>query len=344
MPNYQIKITPAEYFFFGSEKHNDDLSTNYYVASNNYPQQTTLLGMLRYFLLEQNDLLTSNDIKPDAGDVKKLIGEKSFCIGEDNSFGKIESISQLYFNNGIENFAFAPFDIYFEIDNNFTLKKDNKLFNAKDHQKFIKEYLIGQKTDNIIPLDSIIKDREQIGNKKFSKDKGFYKQVLKQLEKNWAFVIDADVDVEIDCTQKYHIPFGGEKSFFTLDFVKQSPFVEELTIKKYNRAGFFILVCTSDCFVDEEHLKKTCFAVNQHSSFRNLQSTINTKSYNNLPRDGDIKTGLKRSGRLQLLKRGSVLYFKDAVILKEFQNSLDVNYLINAGFNKYIPNKINENK
>ena len=29
MDNYNIKITPLEYYFFGGEKHNENLETNY---------------------------------------------------------------------------------------------------------------------------------------------------------------------------------------------------------------------------------------------------------------------------------------------------------------------------
>ena len=60
-----IKLTPLGEFFFGGDvtfgKAN---KRSYYVQSRRFPQQTTLLGMLRYELLKKNNLLSPTDKIP----------------------------------------------------------------------------------------------------------------------------------------------------------------------------------------------------------------------------------------------------------------------------------------
>ena len=93
---YLVEITPIGSYYFGgentfntSDKANKEApTTNYLVRSRIYPQQTALLGLMRYVILLKNEALNKpNSIKMD------LIGEKSFRGDEDNaplSWGTIE--------------------------------------------------------------------------------------------------------------------------------------------------------------------------------------------------------------------------------------------------------------
>lgn len=123
MNNYQIKLTPVNAYFFGGEKHAEKkgepgkFEMDYYVRSELYPQQTTLLGTLRYYLLMKNGCLSprKNNKESQAND---LIGKNSFIYrkGETvQTFGKIHSISPLYFLKGDDKYIIAPFDREFEL-------------------------------------------------------------------------------------------------------------------------------------------------------------------------------------------------------------------------------------
>lgn len=107
--NYLVKLTPHDKFFFGGENtFGDGDKRNYFVKSNYYPQQTTLLGLIRYQLMVQNKngIFENNKIgKPE--DAAKLISHKSFDINDTNfAFRKIKELSPVFIVYGNEEFLF----------------------------------------------------------------------------------------------------------------------------------------------------------------------------------------------------------------------------------------------
>ena len=139
---YLITLTPIDKFFFGGEitfirgsekkkkdmtedekilKDFDDAYSSYIVKSNLFPQQTSLLGMLRFLILSNNEeLFANNKIQQGKqGDVAKLIGEKSFQLNEDfkeMDFKSIKKIHPCFIQRKTENenrwsdLIFAPMD------------------------------------------------------------------------------------------------------------------------------------------------------------------------------------------------------------------------------------------
>lgn len=100
--SYLITLRPLDAFFFGGE-HNLDYGTKrqtvqrYYIASEDIPAQTTLLGTLRYAVLLACDALVTNP--RDAEQRKKaadFVGSQSFSIHEARSFAKIGQLSPLF--------------------------------------------------------------------------------------------------------------------------------------------------------------------------------------------------------------------------------------------------------
>lgn len=339
MPHYQIHITPLEYFFFGSEKHNADLTTNYFVESQPYPQQTTLLGLLRFFLLQKNGLITGKSINNQAA-AKNLIGHESFDFCnkiEKDTFGKIKNISPLYFSNGKKRFFFAPLDIKFKMGKAFQLTHQGKDFNAKDHAPLVQHYLISEDFADIFKLDCIVRDYAQVGNEKGekgqTKENAFYKQNMKRLENDWSFVIDAEIEEEISVNESYFLPFGGEKCFFKLSFQKKNAFNPQYPTSKHERNGFFPLLCLSDCFVAGEKIKQLPFAVNNYVSFRNFRSNVSTKNFDALKKDEKIDDSQIRSSRYQILQRGSVLYFTNETDRDDFAKEMKAQNGFSIGFN-----------
>jgi len=114
-----ITLKPLTPYFFGGENTFGDGKINYYAHSNYLPQQTTILGMLRYELLHQNDLIGTD---PMVKDWKSLIGENSFQRIEENfidEFGAIEKISPVFLSNHNQHYTTQAFDwAYCEVDNN----------------------------------------------------------------------------------------------------------------------------------------------------------------------------------------------------------------------------------
>lgn len=98
MPTYLVKLTPLEKFFFGQKhKFNEDDSVNYYLRSARFPQQTALLGLLRYQYLQHADTgIYENNKIVNWGEADALVGPFSFNPNADNEFGQIQSLSPVF--------------------------------------------------------------------------------------------------------------------------------------------------------------------------------------------------------------------------------------------------------
>lgn len=99
MYTYLIKLTPLDKFFFGQKKTFGDDNANYFVYSSLFPQQTTLLGLLRYQLLQiaGEEIFKDNKIQ-DEHKAGELIGKQSFSpfVKDKLQFGIIQSLSPVF--------------------------------------------------------------------------------------------------------------------------------------------------------------------------------------------------------------------------------------------------------
>ena len=102
MSKYLVTLTPTGKFFFGGDMRfgingEKEEFSSYIIESLKMPQQTSLLGMMRFLLLSNSNLfdIAGNVIKGEDEDVKNLIGAGSFAVtndGKSNTFGKIKSL------------------------------------------------------------------------------------------------------------------------------------------------------------------------------------------------------------------------------------------------------------
>ena len=113
MNKYQITLTPVDKFFFGGDMtfqvgkdEKDPFNeqyASYIIESSKFPQQTSLLGMLRFLILRnagENVFANGKILDNKATTVRELIGEKSFRVNTEanhktNEFGKILSITHV---------------------------------------------------------------------------------------------------------------------------------------------------------------------------------------------------------------------------------------------------------
>lgn len=98
---YKIRLTPITPYFFGKENISDLGNKNdYFQTSNEYPQQTTLLGLLRHKVLRENNVNLDhyNYQRPNGINEERLIGEHSFKVNNNilNNYGYIHSISPCF--------------------------------------------------------------------------------------------------------------------------------------------------------------------------------------------------------------------------------------------------------
>lgn len=129
---FKVTLTPLNRFYFGGEtsfliegKEFDNSNSSYIIASACFPQQTSLLGMLRFLILRNNssDIFVNGKIS-DKAKAKEWIGERSFAIGTDQGYGKLEKLSSCFLQINTKEgdksvsslFYPAPADIAFSID------------------------------------------------------------------------------------------------------------------------------------------------------------------------------------------------------------------------------------
>jgi CRISPR-associated protein Cmr3 len=350
MPNYTFKFKPIDTFFFGTEKHvigeNNEPVTNYFVESFDYPQQTTLLGAIRYYLLKHSDeSIFKNNRIIDKDEASKLIGPKSFIsIETDQEFGIIEKISALYWlDNEGNKFALSSLAPEVSISNGQVLFEGEE-YNAKKSKNFLKCHLFtSNKAIAPIGLDKIIESEIIIGNRipEDGQDniEGFYKQNQKKIkkeskDKEWAFAVDVTLKKDIDLADKQEFAtLGGERSLFNLHIFETLEFFEPQAIP--NQIDSSYIFFSSDTFIEYDVLKIADFGITEFVGFRNLISTVNeTTDYRGLSKS-DKKQIIRNEKRFNLLKRGSLLFFKDNNKLDEVVKR--INSMENAkkiGFNQ----------
>lgn len=133
MALYLIKLFPVENYFFGSDvTFGKDNSVSYLVRSLHFPQQTTLLGMLRYYLLVQNGLLDDNGKINNEEKSEKLIGGKSFRPGNTEKYGIICNLSPVFIiGNDGSYLVHSREHALIEVEDEVTGKKQEQLIRLK---------------------------------------------------------------------------------------------------------------------------------------------------------------------------------------------------------------------
>ena len=185
MSKYLIKLKPLGKYFFGGDmtfevgdKSNKDYNSkysSYIIESNKFPQQTSLLGMLRYLLLTKSDTtvfsVDENRIT-NKDNAAKIIGQASFSVIPDHKldmknssrFGKIGSIGPCFLlheyskEDGLveEYFLSAPKDyqLIISFENSLKAYYNGNALKVPSIYKVKKEQLDGEENIEIVKYSS----------------------------------------------------------------------------------------------------------------------------------------------------------------------------------------------
>ena len=230
---YIIKLKPlAPYFFGGEVTFGDGSNQNYLVKSNLLPQQSALLGLMRYEVLRRHNLLSySTDEKQDV--VDELIGSNGFSLDGDYKFGVIQSISPIFITDGNHYYTPMPMDF----NHNVSFNSQNRCCYSQDIPKSTPiiddfswktfetyKYWVGNNNTKV-ESDDIFQFIDQVGitknNVNDNKEKAFFKQTLIDFKDNYQFVFTADVDdPNFGNDTSVIVPFGGNRSMFEMTIEK----------------------------------------------------------------------------------------------------------------------------
>lgn len=346
MINYKITLTPLDWFFFGGETTYDGgTEANYYAESRLFPQQTAIIGMLRYEILKKNGLL--NVDSSHEREVKDLIGAKGFDMIEQSPVGQILSISPILLQRENSLYYKAPLCIdnikFIENKNVYLNGRKNQLPTYADNEKSCynnwNEWLSLNPESPVKSID-IEKDvfsfktkvgitKSQTQNNKDDKD-GYYKGKYCMLKSGYSFVFFAQLGTELDSASLVYL--GAERSLFRMkveevsDTENTTRFWEKEFDTIPSKAGQILFI--SDAFVPNKILKLCKFMFSDTMPFRYISREWQPKrNYASLNKE-------ERSGKFNLIKRGSVLFYDDEK-LAEVKEALNNEYLQNFGYNIY---------
>lgn len=339
-----ITLRPLGKYFFGSDMtfqvgSNEQSPFNeafasYIIASNKFPQQTSLLGMMRYLLLTKSPEAfsqTSNRIISQEK-ASELIGEKSFQVKEghkeQNRFGQIKSLGPCFLRKGEDTLPPVPKDYYFSISfaaSKATAYSNRQPLQVPDVQGYNPKMqydplYISLKSGATYKEKEIFQQDIRIGiNKNYkgrSDDKGFYKQISYRLKDGFCFAFVVETDFDLRGCQHEIVSLGSDGSRFALS-------ARELTdadmptltypkeVLKEVEAGQRV-VLLSDSLLEADDLTMACFSISDTKPFRFLSTHTGMQNYSML---GEAR---RVEEKYYLYEKGSTFYFADLTTAKDF--------------------------
>jgi CRISPR-associated protein Cmr3 len=352
MANYLIKLTPCGKFFFGGDMRfkkgdtEDEQFSSYIIKSSTMPQQTSLLGMLRYLLLTQADesVFKDNSIQ-DVEKADSLIGKKSFTVngnGAKNDFGAIKAIGpcfimdsqdKCYFRTAAtENFSSISKDessTAFINGRSITVHK----LTTTDNQTYTGKVWLSSKwkssdgNSTITDEELFIPDQRlgiALGKNGKTDDNAFYKQHSFRMKPGFSFAFEAEVDQELP--ERDIVKLGADDSMFIFEAKKNGA---KYPTKKSNELSIVLL---SNANLPRD-IEEVSYAVTSTRPFRflSIKNRKESYAYNN-----NGASGFTQSLRYELYEAGSTFFFKDNEAMKKFKARLDAQGdFKQIGYNKY---------
>lgn len=376
MSKYQITLTPVDKFFFGGDmtfkvntnsEFDNERYSSYIIKSSLFPQQTSLLGMLRFLILRHDKKAFNGANIIDQAEAEKLIGPKSFSVNTDghqkNNFGKISSIHHVrirritkgkkkYDKESIAtidmsiDLEFAPFfgEISFDqaTTGKYNFDNNNVLHNIsipdiKKEEYSAKNGLDVFLTDGLkkYTLDEIFVEDHRIGVDRDiytgkTADGALFKQISYRFNNEktyYCFVFDADL--EIEDMEKYSGELVTVGGDNSQFVINISKKIEENhDIDSLNNAVYLL----SPTYLTREEARMAKFAVTKLMPFRFLKSNMyeDAKAYH------IVGGKMKRSTRYELYEPGSVFYFDSETQKQNFiQKIEEKKEFTQIGYNEY---------
>lgn len=325
---YLITLTPTGKFFFGGDmtftvNGKETEYTSYIIRSNKFPQQTSLLGMLRFLILRNDESVfdaSTQSIK-DRESAANLIGPKSFeNSNKEGDFGKIKKLHHCFLqfckdSQWVDMHVVNPkADLQVAFDNPCAAIINGKLvevpqmsYEAKDFYET--EYVCSccgetTKESEIFKEDVCNGINREIHTGK-TDDNALFKQIFyrfKNKDCQYRFAFYAEMDLTEEEVKKYNgqlVSVGGDNSQFVIG-IKQTdaPKTEETKGTK--------VVLESPAYLTKEDLENVRFAITDTIPFKCMKTeTKDVRSYNKQNKMYDY------SESLSLYDKGSVFYFRD---------------------------------
>lgn len=337
--NYLVKFKPLEPYTFGTDFsfkfqgiENPGKET-YFVRSKEIPEQTTILGALRYMILENEGLLKSdfNYSHEDDEKIKACIGENSFSFSakQKQSFGFIHEISPLFLVGEQGDYLIKnPFhnksqDGYFPIQMSEDFVETSagfiKLPNRDEYNSKIGHasgyYNLNTKK---VVSDGLFQSMMVPGNRKNEKGESdedcYFKRERISLNENYSFA----VYVNAEKLPKQAICYMGLKksAFHITAEVKKNNDLKEKVKNTFFTDSSPWYYALSDVFLKEPARYDT-FSIVEEKQLRNLETMYRE--------DTQIKKVRKSEIKFNMVEKGSVFFGKCPISLNN-ENCKQIGY------------------
>lgn len=356
---YLVTLRPTGNFYFGGERHfSFKGQKNYLVNSNLFPQQTSVLGMLRYELLRNAGLLNGVDKTAEA----LLIGKTGFNSENTGSYGIIQSLSPVFLyeqqrqeayitrgSNWQNGQALTP--VYTAgLTHNGAVKDELVLLQGYAAKDPLDETVINPATGNIKPLNKIFLQPVQTGNQKNNKQnetEALYKQTYCRFARQdadkqpvtWCFAFYLHTSEPLTLAQPLLVQTGGDQSAFLMEYAAAENNLFAIPAITGGEALQITLLNDACSHTPLEQLSRAAIAFT--ADFRYIETTPATKKYYDVGyrKEKDTAGKMLRSEKYSLYKKGSV-FWVDAARVTAFAQALDVPAYKTIGYNYYSVNKI----
>ena len=364
MSRYLVRFTPMEPYFFGNERglnypgSASQYQNLYFVRGENMPLQTTLLGALRFMVLQKYGR------KPDEfGEIKdqeKKIGLSSFDPEKkaEQGFGVIHKLSPVFLTDaaGIH-YIPAPMDhnLADEAKNtddfiSYSPFRNYKTITTADGQKlYTEEYDLKKGVvSGFMSLadggihEDLFSGTIRVGINRKNQKNGFVKKEYKRLKNDFSFAVYCDLDGEWE-NMPATVFLGQGHSTFRVQPQKADdhPGIERETLDFFHRnhplfaegTAYTLLYCLGDSFMlpaKEDDVSGLydglLFAVTDVRDFRSMQ----TKA------DGGSLTRNKQTTLYHLMKAGSVLIAENDDKARKWLDRYKHKNATNIGFNTFV--------
>ena len=335
--HYMVRLTPLGSYFFGGEiTFGEEGKQNYYVMSSLLPQVSSLIGLMRYEILRQNNLLSYNKDSETLSKVKGLIGEKSFSIDNTSieSYGIIKKISPVFIECKKEKAFYTPKPLDYGIDiklsddiecsfSSSCLQKQGVIMNGYDPKEYnTYQYWINGKLKDKNVEEIFYKD-EQIGITKNGRNENesdaFFKIISAGLRKEYNFAFKLETFQEINEVTDEIVFLGGNRSAFMMNIEKtetNDTYFEDY-FKALHKDGRFLLL-SDTYFTDKE---RDSFPFIWGTSLNNRYIITESQNGHNWKRP-------QKSDLFHLFARGGIVYTDVKPEAAPYLNNVGLNIFI----------------
>lgn len=346
MNKYLVKLMPLGKFFFGGDmtfkvNNKETAFSSYIIHSFMTPQQTSILGMMRFLILS-NDTEAfdgkENCIK-DLNKANELIGKKGFAVDTKLhapvNYQTIQKIGPCFLLDIRSQKAFfrAAKDIDLQVEKSklvhatinmrtFQIPDIKIVDGGKSHpftgKDSLQGYYVSLDGEKYTEEKLFIEDSRIGINKSYSgktESEAFYKQISYRLMKNFCFAFEVEVSDSIDLTayNKQIVKLGADDSSFVFEAERVDK-IEYPVVKEELKT-----VLLSDTYLPDLSACNFQFAITEVRPFRflSIENSTDAKNYN-------VKYKSFRSEkRYDLYRAGSVFYFENKDDKAKFCSLID---------------------